>query len=110
MPRATACSRVDKDIMGAFADYAVIHEDHAALMPGSLDFLPAAAVPLAALIALQALRDELHLSAGQRVFIPGGAGGVGTFAIQIAKQLGAHVATTASPATRRSSSGSVRTW
>jgi NADPH:quinone reductase-like Zn-dependent oxidoreductase len=90
-------ARVDKDIMGAFADYAVVHEDHAALMPASLDFLSAAAVPLAALTALQALRDELHLSAGQRVFIPGGAGGVGTFAIQIAKQLGAHVATTASP-------------
>src|ERR1700730_3468421 len=63
-------ARVDKDIMGAFADYAVVHEDHAALMPASLDFLSAAAVSLAALTALQALRDELHLSAGQRVFIP----------------------------------------
>src|ERR1700682_2171461 len=90
-------ARVDKDIMGAFADYAVVHEDHAALMPASLDFASAAAVPLAALTALQALRDELHLSAGQRIFIPGGAGGVGTFAIQIAKHLGAYVATTASP-------------
>ncbi len=57
----------------------------------------AAGVPLAALTALQALRDELHLSPGQRIYIPGGAGGVGTFAIQIAKYLGAHVATTASP-------------
>jgi NADPH:quinone reductase-like Zn-dependent oxidoreductase len=82
--------------MGAFAEYAVVHEDHAARMPASLDFLSAAAVPLAALTALQALRDELHLSAGHRVFIPGGAGGVGTFAIQIAKHLGAHVATTTS--------------
>src|SRR5258708_33341335 len=90
-------ARVDKDIMGAFAEYAVVHEDHAARMPASLDFLSAAAVPLAALTALQALRDELHLSAGQRVFIPGGAGGGGTFAIQVAKRLGAHVATTASP-------------
>jgi NADPH:quinone reductase-like Zn-dependent oxidoreductase len=89
-------ARVDKDIMGAFADYAVVHEDHAARMPASLDFPSAAAVPLAALTALQALRGELHLSAGHRVFIPGGAGGVGTFAIQIAKHLGAHVATTAS--------------
>jgi NADPH:quinone reductase-like Zn-dependent oxidoreductase len=85
-------ARVDKDIMGA----AVVHEDHAARIPESMDFLSAAAVPLAALTALQALRDELLLSAGQRVFIPGGAGGVGTFAIQIAKHLGAHVATTAS--------------
>lgn len=90
-------ARVDKDIMGAFAEFAVVHQDHAARMPASLDFPAAAAVPLAALTALQALRDELHLSAGQRVFIPGGAGGVGTFAIQLAKHLGAHVATTASP-------------
>jgi NADPH:quinone reductase-like Zn-dependent oxidoreductase len=89
-------ARVDKDIMGAFAEYAVVHEDHAAQMPASLDFPSAAAVPLAALTALQALRNELHLSAGHRVFIPGGAGGVGTFAIQIAKHLGAHVATTTS--------------
>ena len=89
-------ARVDKDIIGAFAEYAVVHEDHAARMPASLDFPAAAAVPLAALTALQALRDELHLSTGQRVFIPGGAGGVGTFAIQIAKHLGAYVATTAS--------------
>ncbi len=90
-------ARVDKDIMGAFAEYAVVHEDHAARMPASLDFPSAAAVPLAALTALQALRDELHVSTGQRVFIPGGAGGVGTFAIQIAKHLGAQIATTASP-------------
>ena len=90
-------ARTDKHNMGAFAEYAVVHEDHAARMPASLGFPAAAAVPLAALTALQALRDELHLSAGQRVFIPGGAGGVGTFAIQIAKHLGAQVATTASP-------------
>jgi NADPH:quinone reductase-like Zn-dependent oxidoreductase len=90
-------ARVDKDRMGAFADYAAVHEGHAARMPETLDFPSAAAVPLAALTALQALRDELHLGAGQRVFIPGGAGGVGSFAIQIAKHLGAWVATTASP-------------
>src|ERR1700722_12661568 len=89
--------RVAKETMGALAEYAVAHEDHAARMPASLDFTAAAAVPLAALTALQALRDELHLGTGQRVFIPGGAGGVGTFAIQIAKHLGADVATTASP-------------
>jgi alcohol dehydrogenase len=66
-------------------------------MPASLDFEAAAAVPLAALTALPALRDELRLRNGQRVFISGGAGGVGTFAIQVAKHLGAKVATTASP-------------
>lgn len=90
-------ARVAKETLGAFAEYAVVHEDHAARMPASLDFPAAAAVPLAALTALQALRDELHLGPGQRVFIPGGAGGVGTFAIQIARHLGAQVATTASP-------------
>jgi len=89
-------ARVDKRTMGGFAEYAVVHEDHAAPMPASLDFPPAAAVPLAGLTALQALRDELHLRAGDRIFIPGGAGGVGTFAIQLAKELGADVATTAS--------------
>jgi NADPH:quinone reductase-like Zn-dependent oxidoreductase len=90
-------ARVDKKIMGAFADYALVHEDHAARMPAALDFPSAAAVPLAGLTALQALRDELHASTGDRIFISGGAGGVGTFAIQIAKHLGAYVATTASP-------------
>lgn len=89
-------ARIDKDHMGALAEFAVVHEDHAAAMPTSLDFQTAAAVPLAALTALQALRDELQLRAGQRIFIPGGAGGVGTFAIQLAKHMGAHVATTAS--------------
>ncbi|HZR02436.1 MAG TPA: NADP-dependent oxidoreductase [Burkholderiales bacterium] len=90
-------ARVDKDFMGAFAEYAIVHQDHAARMPAALDFTAAAAVPLAALTALQALRDELQLAHGQRIFIPGGAGGVGTFAIQLAKRFGAHVATTASP-------------
>ena len=90
-------ARVDKNDMGAFAEFAAVHEDHAAAMPTSVDFATAAAVPLAALTALQALRDELHLSAGPRIFIPGGAGGVGTFAIQLAKRFGAYVATTASP-------------
>jgi|SRR5664279_1428046 NADPH:quinone reductase-like Zn-dependent oxidoreductase len=89
-------ARVDRSVLGAFAEHTVVHEDHAAQMPTSLDFPAAAAVPLAALTALQALRDELQVRPGQRVFIPGGAGGVGTFAIQIAKYLGAYVATTAS--------------
>jgi alcohol dehydrogenase len=89
-------ARVAKDRAGAFAEQACVDEDCAALMPRTLDFMAAAAVPLAALTALQALRDELAVKPGQRVFISGGAGGVGTFAIQIAKWLGAHVTTTAS--------------
>jgi NADPH:quinone reductase-like Zn-dependent oxidoreductase len=90
-------ARVGKDGAGAFAEQACVDEDDAAHMPRSLDFTTAAAVPLAALTALQALRDELGVKPGQKVFISGGAGGVGTFAIQIAKWLGADVTTTASP-------------
>src|SRR5580700_4482012 len=89
-------ARVEKDRLGAFAEQAAVGEDYAAHMPPNLDFTSAAAVPLAALTALQALRDELGLKPGQKVFISGGAGGVGSFAIQIAKWLGAHVTTTAS--------------
>jgi alcohol dehydrogenase len=89
-------TRVAKDRGGAFAQRACADELHAAHMPRNLDFTAAAAVPLAGLTALQALRDELDVKPGQRVFISGGAGGVGTFAIQIAKWLGADVTTTAS--------------
>jgi alcohol dehydrogenase len=89
-------ARVAKDRAGAFAEQACVDKDHAAHMPQDLDYATAAAVPLAGLTALQALRDELDVKPGQRVFISGGAGGVGTFAIQIAKWLGAHVTTTAS--------------
>ncbi len=90
-------ARMPKGAMGALADYAALPEQVVARMPATLDFATAAGVPLAGLTALQALRDELHLRPGSRVFIPGGAGGVGTFAIQIAKWLGADVTTTASP-------------
>jgi NADPH:quinone reductase-like Zn-dependent oxidoreductase len=90
-------ARVAKDRAGAFAEQACVDEVHAAHMPRNLDFADAAAVPLAGLTALQALRDELGVRPGQRVFISGGAGGVGTFAIQIAKWLGGDVTTTASP-------------
>lgn len=90
-------ARVPKDRMGAFAELSAVPADHLALLPASIDFETAAGVPLGGLTALQALRDELQLRPGSRVFIPGGAGGVGTFAIQIAKWLGAEVTTTASP-------------
>jgi NADPH:quinone reductase-like Zn-dependent oxidoreductase len=89
-------ARVAKERAGAFAEQACVDEDDAAHMPRNLDFTAAAAIPLAGLTALQALRDELDIKPGQNVLISGGAGGVGTFAIQIAKWLGAHVTTTAS--------------
>lgn len=90
-------ARTAKDAMGALAEWAVLPQHLLAAIPPQLDFTTAAGVPLAGLTALQALRDEIALKPGSRVFIPGGAGGVGTFAIQIAKWLGAEVITTASP-------------
>ncbi|HEV7280058.1 MAG TPA: NADP-dependent oxidoreductase [Pirellulaceae bacterium] len=82
--------------MGALAQFAAIPEGVAAKMPANASFDQAAAIPLAALTALQALRDVLGVQRGWRLLITGGTGGVGTFAIQIARHLGAEVATTAS--------------
>jgi NADPH:quinone reductase-like Zn-dependent oxidoreductase len=76
---------------GAFAEYAPISERRAALKPANLTFEQAAAVPVAAVTALQALRDSGHLQKGQKVLINGASGGVGTFAVQIAKAYGAEV-------------------
>jgi alcohol dehydrogenase len=87
---------VDKQKLGAYAPYAVIDESFVARMPRSLDFEEAAGMPLAGLTALQALRG-LSITPGDRVFVSGGAGGVGTLAIQLAVHMGAKVATTASP-------------
>ena len=76
---------------GGFAEYARVPEDVLALKPANLTFEQAAAVPLAALTALQGLRDHGRLQAGQRVMIVGASGGVGSFAVQIAKAFGAQV-------------------
>jgi NADPH:quinone reductase-like Zn-dependent oxidoreductase len=77
---------------GAFAEYLVIPEDRAvALKPPNMTFEQAASVPIAAITALQALRDKAQLKPGQKVLINGASGGVGTFAVQIAKALGAEV-------------------
>ncbi len=76
---------------GAFADYACGPEDKLVRKPENLSFDQAAAVPVAGLTALQGLRDKGHLQPGQKVLINGAAGGIGTFAVQIAKSLGAHV-------------------
>src|SRR5438876_1375141 len=83
---------------GGYAEFAVTKQDHAALKPKSIDFEQAAAVPLAATTAWQALVDKAGLSTGQTVLIHGGSGGVGTFAVQIAKARGAKVIATASTA------------
>jgi len=77
---------------GAFADYVTVRENGAiAAKPANVSFEEAAAVPIAALTALQALRDKGDLQAGQQVLINGASGGVGTFAVQIADVLGAEV-------------------
>jgi NADPH:quinone reductase-like Zn-dependent oxidoreductase len=76
---------------GAFAEYASVSADLVALKPAKLSFDRAAAVPLAAVTALQALRDHGRIEPGHRVLIVGAGGGVGTFATQIAKSLGAEV-------------------
>ncbi len=76
---------------GAFAEYASVSEDSLALKPANLSFEQAAAVPMAGIVALQALRDHGHVRAGQKVLINGASGGIGTFAVQIAKVLGAEV-------------------
>ena len=83
---------------GGYAEYAVAAEKNIALKPATLDFVQAAAVPVAARTAWNALVETAHLSAGQTVFIQGGSGGVGSFAIQIAKLRGAKVYSTASTA------------
>jgi alcohol dehydrogenase len=90
-------SRVDTPGLGAFAEFVCVPQELVALMPRSLGFVEAAGLPLAGLTALQALRDELRIQPGTRLFISGGAGGVGTLAIQLAKYYGAEVTTTASP-------------
>ena len=81
---------------GGYAEYAVATENEAAAKPKSLNYVEAAATPVAALTAWQALIDTAKLSSGQTVLIHGGSGGVGTFAIQIAKARGAKVIATAS--------------
>jgi NADPH:quinone reductase-like Zn-dependent oxidoreductase len=76
---------------GAFAEYAFVAEDALVLKPASLTFEQAAAVPMAGTVALLAVRDHGNVQAGQRVLINGASGGIGTFAVQIAKSLGADV-------------------
>src|SRR3954469_18745410 len=83
---------------GGWAEYAVLAENEAALKPKSATFVEAAAVPMGALTSWQSLIDTAKLSAGQTVLIHGGSGGVGSFAVQIAKAKGAKVIATASTA------------
>ena len=82
--------------IGAFAEYISIDENDVALKPKNISMEEAASIPLVGLTAWQALIEKANLQKGQKVFIQAGSGGVGTFAIQLAKHLGATVATTTS--------------
>jgi NADPH:quinone reductase-like Zn-dependent oxidoreductase len=83
---------------GSYAEYASVPQDQLAPMPSTLSFEQAAAVPISGLAALQGLRDVGEVQAGQRVLVIGAAGGVGSFAVQLAKAFGAHVTGVASTA------------
>ena len=83
---------------GSLAEFAVVPEHLAAPKPANLDFVQAASVPMVGLTSWQALKERARLKEGQKVFIPAGSGGIGTFATQLAKHLGAYVGTTTSTA------------
>ncbi|HDR4908430.1 TPA: NADP-dependent oxidoreductase [Bacillus cereus] len=91
-------ARPRKNKIGTFAEYIAIHEDDIALKPKNLNFEEAASIPLVGLTSYQALHDIMQLQKGQKILIHAGSGGVGTFAIQLAKIMGATVTTTASEA------------
>ncbi|HTD20565.1 MAG TPA: NAD(P)-dependent alcohol dehydrogenase, partial [Ktedonobacteraceae bacterium] len=76
---------------GSFAEYATVPENRVALKPANRSFEEAAAIPVAAITALQGLRDTGHIHTGQKVLINGASGGVGSFAVQLAKAFGAEV-------------------
>ena len=89
--RLTVGDEVFGTCNGAFADYAIAREDKLAPMPSNLTPEQAATVPIAGCTALQALRDQGDVQSGQTVLIIGAAGGIGSFAVQIAKAFGANV-------------------
>src|SRR5881392_3550100 len=91
-------ARPHKDRIGAFAEFISMNEDDVALKPKELTMEEAASIPLVGLTAWQALIERANLKKGQKVLIHAGSGGVGTFAIQLAKHVGATVATTTSTA------------
>ena len=86
-----------QDGMGAYAELVAVRESALSAKPQELTFSEAATVPLAGITALQALRDKARIQPGQRVLIQGAGGGVGTFAVQVAKAMGAHVTAVCGP-------------
>ncbi|MFC4600830.1 NADP-dependent oxidoreductase [Cohnella hongkongensis] len=88
--------RPRKSRIGTLAEYIAVHQDDISLKPTNLSFEEAASIPLVGLTAYQALHDIFNLQKEQKILIHAGSGGVGTFAIQLAKSMGAYVATTVS--------------
>jgi alcohol dehydrogenase len=91
-------ARADDFRIGTFAEFVAVKEDSLAIKPGNITMEEAASIPLVGLTAWQALVERAKLEKGQKVFIQAGSGGVGAFAIQLARHLGATVATTTSTA------------
>ncbi|MFJ5138882.1 NADP-dependent oxidoreductase [Streptomyces sp. NPDC088707] len=91
-------ARPDKNRIGTFAELITVHQDDLAPKPAGLTMAEAASLPLVALTSWQALVEKAQVQPGQKVLIHAGSGGVGTIAVQLARHLGAHVATTASAA------------
>lgn len=83
---------------GSLAEFAVVPEHAAALKPSNLNFVQAASIPMVGLTSWQALKERAKVQPSQKIFIPAGSGGIGTFAIQLAKHFGAKVGTTTSTA------------
>ncbi|MFE6594722.1 NADP-dependent oxidoreductase [Streptomyces sp. NPDC057781] len=91
-------ARPDKDRIGTFAEHLAVHQDDLAPKPDSLTMTEAASLPLVALTAWQALVERARVQPGQKVLVHAGVDGLGSIAVQLAKALGAHVATTVSTA------------
>ncbi|MFH9887982.1 NADP-dependent oxidoreductase [Streptomyces luteogriseus] len=91
-------ARPDKDRIGTFAEFIAVHQDDVALKPSTLTMEQAASLPLVALTSWQVLVERAPVRPGQKVLVHAGSGGLGTIAIQLAKHLGASVATTAGTA------------
>ncbi|WP_338701427.1 NADP-dependent oxidoreductase [Streptomyces sp. Q6] len=91
-------ARPDKDRIGTFAELIAVHQDDLAPKPATLTMTEAASLPLVALTAWQALVERANVQPGQKVLVHAGTGGLGSVAVQLAKALGAHVATTVSTA------------
>ncbi|WP_026883644.1 NADP-dependent oxidoreductase [Clostridium akagii] len=94
-------TRLPEQRIGAFAEYAAVHEDAVAKMPSNLDYVEAAAVPLTALTAYQVLKEKFQAQPGEKIFISGGTGGLGAMAVPMAKHFGLYVITNGGQAGRQ---------